>query len=61
MIHLISDNEEVVRDAQVTIEDTIFVIAHKDDPIHCTIEVKAEEPWLTEDPLTEATSSFTKI
>lgn len=50
MIHLISDNEEVVQDAQVTIEDTIFVT---------TQEVKVEYPWLTEDPLIEATSSFT--
>jgi hypothetical protein len=42
-----------------TIVDTIFATTHEDDPIRCTIEVKEEEPWLIEDPLTEATSSFT--
>jgi hypothetical protein len=46
-----SDDEEAGPDAQVTVENHIFLITIEDASTLPTTEVKVEEPPLTEDPL----------
>lgn len=49
-----SDEDEIISDAQVTVEDAIFLITNEDEPSHSMFEVKANELQLIVDSMTPA-------